>query len=73
MADGIQDIDELLTAKAVGKLLGVSPYTVYEWTRANVLPHIRIGPRCIRYRRSAILQCLASLERPATSRDREAA
>ena len=73
MVDAYRDPDELLTAKAVAKILNVTPWTVYQWTRAGLLPHVRIGSRSLRFRRGGVLKSLADLEIPATAHHRHAA
>jgi excisionase family DNA binding protein len=45
--------DELLTAAEVAELLRMTPAWVYEETRRNLIPHMRLG-RYFRYRRSTI-------------------
>ena len=53
--------DPLLVASEVAELLRVTTAWVYAATRANRLPHVRLG-RYVRYRRSAILAWLAAEE-----------
>jgi excisionase family DNA binding protein len=43
----------LLDAKAVGKLLGVNPRTIYKWHREGLIRGVRFS-RLIRFKPSAI-------------------
>jgi excisionase family DNA binding protein len=52
----------LLVAAEVAELLRVTPGWVYAETRANRLPHVRLG-RYVRYRREALDVWLADTER----------
>jgi len=54
--------DALLVAGEVAEMLRVTPAWVYGETRANRLPHVRLG-RYERYRRSAILAWLDEEEK----------
>jgi excisionase family DNA binding protein len=54
--------DPLLTADEVAALLQVTKAWVYAETRAQRIPHVPLG-RYVRYRRSAVLQWIAALER----------
>lgn len=54
--------DALLTAAEVADVLRMTPSWVYAETRANRLPHLRLG-RYVRYRRSAIVEWLDRVER----------
>lgn len=55
----------LLDADQVAAKLGVSKRWVYAETRAGRIPHVRLGPRYVRYREQAIDGWLAGLERGA--------
>ncbi len=57
--------DPLLTADEVAALLQVTKAWVYAQTRAQRIPHVPLG-RYVRYRRSAVLQWVAALERQAS-------
>jgi len=57
--------DELLTAAEVAELLRMTPAWVYEETRRNLIPHMRLG-RYFRYRRSAIESWMSEIETGAT-------
>jgi len=41
---------KLLTIRETARVCGVSPKTVFAWTRSGELPAIRLGKRCVRYR-----------------------
>ena len=58
------DHGRLLIAGEVAALLRVTQAWVYAETRANRLPHVRLG-RYVRYRREAIDAWLAQSERAA--------
>ena len=49
-------MDELLTARQVATLLGVSTATVLRWTREDKLPGFRLPSGAIRYNADAIQQ-----------------
>jgi excisionase family DNA binding protein len=59
-------IDPLLTAEEVAGLLQVSTAWVYAQTRAKRMPHVPLG-RYVRYRRSAVLEWIAALERRSST------
>ena len=61
--------DPLLTAGEVAELLQVTKAWVYAETRAKRIPHVPLG-RYVRYRRSAVLQWIAALERDSYRRVR---
>jgi excisionase family DNA binding protein len=46
-------MDEYLIAKQVDKYLQVKPLTVYQWTRTNKIPVVKIG-RIWRFKRDFI-------------------
>jgi excisionase family DNA binding protein len=60
---------ELLVASEVAALLRVTTAWVYAETRANRLPHVRLG-RYVRYRAAAIDAWVAEEERRVASRSR---
>ncbi len=45
---------QLLTARQVADLIGVSPETVLRWTRRGDLPAIRLPGGAIRFREEAL-------------------
>jgi excisionase family DNA binding protein len=57
-----QSTDPLLTADEVAALLRVTKAWVYAQTRARQIPHVPLG-RYVRYRRSAVIDWIAELER----------
>jgi excisionase family DNA binding protein len=59
-------VDPLLTAAEVAELLGMTKAWVYAETRAKRIPHVPLG-RYVRYRRSALLQWIAALERESAN------
>lgn len=46
-----KQVDSLLTAEEVAKILRVKPQTIYEWAKRGILPSIRLG-RLTRFRKS---------------------
>ena len=54
--------DKLLTAADVADLMRVTSAWIYAQTRQDAIPHLRLG-RYVRYRRSAIEQWMAQIER----------
>jgi excisionase family DNA binding protein len=67
--------DPLIEAPEVAAILGMGIDWVYSETRANRIPHVKLG-RCRRYRRSSIEAWLSALEAetlaPTTNRPRAA-
>jgi excisionase family DNA binding protein len=59
-------MDPLLTADEVAALLRVSKAWVYSETRKKRIPHVPLG-RYVRYRRSAVIEWIAALERRSSS------
>lgn len=53
--------EDLLIAAEVASLLRMTSGWVYAETRANRIPHLRLG-RYVRYRRSAIVQWMGEIE-----------
>jgi excisionase family DNA binding protein len=46
--------DEMLTYHAVSELLGIKLGTLYSMVARKEIPHVRLGPRLIRFRRSEL-------------------
>lgn len=59
--NGGSERDELLTAEEVADRLRMTRAWVYAETRADNIPHLRLG-RFIRYRRSAIEDWIVRME-----------
>jgi excisionase family DNA binding protein len=57
---------DLLTADDVAALLRMTPAWVYEQTRRNRIPHLRLG-RYVRYRREALELWMREVEGSATA------
>jgi excisionase family DNA binding protein len=52
---------ELLTTEQTAKLLGLKPTTLEHWRIVRKGPaFVRVGPRCIRYRRSDLEEWVES-------------
>jgi excisionase family DNA binding protein len=56
-----------LTAEDVARLLRVTTSWVYEHTRRNRIPHLRLG-RYVRYRHDAISEWMQDVEARSTRR-----
>jgi excisionase family DNA binding protein len=52
--------NELMTRKQVAALLQVHANSVIRWENAGRLQALRLGPFCVRYRRSDVLALLES-------------
>lgn len=59
-------IRETITAKEVAEMLGISEWTVYDWVRKKLIPHIRVGKRVL-FRRNSILQWLEAQEQASVT------
>lgn len=51
--------NELLTRKAVAKLLSVSTQSVIRWEQSGKLPAVRLGAASVRIRRSDVEKLVA--------------
>jgi excisionase family DNA binding protein len=54
---------DLLNLKEVAKLLGISENTVYAWTSKGIIPHIKLGSRCLRFGEEEIIAWLTGKSR----------
>ncbi len=50
--------NDMLTYKEAAWLLGVPVGTVYAWVHTRGIPHVRLGARLVRFRRSDLLEWL---------------
>lgn len=48
------EVEQLLKATDVGRILQVHPKTVYLWVDRGELPVVRLGRRAVRFRRQDI-------------------
>ena len=48
----------LSTAREIAEILGVSTWTVYDWSRSGRIPAIRATPRVVRFDADAVLAAL---------------
>jgi len=51
-----------------GQLTGISKATLYSMVHAKRIPHVRIGPRFVRFKVTELLQWLEERHVPATGR-----
>jgi excisionase family DNA binding protein len=65
--EALGDPFELMTAGEVATLLRVTKAWVYTQTRANHIPYVPLG-RYVRYRRSAVEEWVAEIERSTAGR-----
>ena len=56
---------EMLGYIETAALLGVPVGTVYAWVSRHRIPHVRLGPRLVRFRRSEIEQWIEVRRVPA--------
>ena len=56
MTKGEQEGGRLWTADEVAARWGVSKWSVYDRARRGEIPSVRLGPRCIRFLPSRILE-----------------
>lgn len=63
----VQPPSDLITAEELAEKLKISPRTVRVWTRAGLIPAVRISPKVVRYDYRFVCAHLASTY---TSRDR---
>lgn len=52
--DATREPEGLWNADQVARYLGVTKWAVYLWTRQGLVPHVRVGPRTVRYEPAAI-------------------
>jgi len=50
----LPEIEPLLTTRQVCTIFGITPKTVYRWTRTGMLPRVELHSRLWRYRRSDV-------------------
>lgn len=46
----------MLTYKEAAKVIGVPVGTLYAWVCQKRVPHVRYGPRMVRFRRAELVQ-----------------
>ena len=51
--------DSLLTYTDVARVFNVRKNTLFTWVACRAIPHLRLGPRSVRFRRSEIEQWLS--------------
>lgn len=47
-------MDIILNYEEAAKLLGVPVGTVYAWVSQKKIPHLRLGPRLVRFRKTEV-------------------
>lgn len=45
---------DLLNYREAARVLGVQVGTVYAWVSRRQIPHVRLGPRLVRFRRTEL-------------------
>lgn len=60
------DRRETIVAKEAAEMLGVSEWTIYDWARRKIIPHIKVGKRVL-FRRASILQWLDEQEQASVA------
>lgn len=53
---------ETIEAREAAAILGVSEWTVYNLARRRIIPHIKIAPRRVLFRRASLLAWLDAQE-----------
>jgi excisionase family DNA binding protein len=53
-ADNAKSTDEYLSYQQVSSAYGIGLSTLYSMVRRKQIPHVRIGPRFVRFRRSEL-------------------
>lgn len=51
---------EFISRKQLAAMLGVTQTAVYQWQRAGRLNPVRLGRRCVRYRRAEVEAMIAA-------------
>jgi len=59
--------EELLDYGRAAALLTVQPAALRRWVFQRRIPHLRLGPRTVRFRRNELLRWLAEAEVPPTT------
>ena len=54
--------DRLLTTKEVAEWLGLSIHAVYRKVQQKEIPHLRIGPKTVRFNRARLEKWRTTLE-----------
>jgi excisionase family DNA binding protein len=54
--------ERLLTTKEVAEWLGLSIHAVYRKVQQKEIPHLRIGPKTVRFNRARLEKWLTTLE-----------
>jgi excisionase family DNA binding protein len=59
-------IIQLVRPDELAKSLGVPKVTIYTWVRRGILPHIRLGVKCIRFDPDEINTWITERKKPAS-------
>jgi excisionase family DNA binding protein len=54
------DVNDTITYRQLSQLTGVSEGTLRVWVSKRLLPHLRLGPRTVRFKRTEIERWLAA-------------
>jgi excisionase family DNA binding protein len=58
-------MDEMLDYEQMAKEFNIKKGTLHCWVHQRKIPHIRLGPRFVRFRRSAVESCMREKNVPA--------
>ena len=50
-----EEASQMLTYRQAATFLGVPVGTLYAWVHTRAIPHVRLGPRLVRFSRSNLL------------------
>ena len=59
--DAEHDCEPLLNIVQAAQFLNLSPMSLYHFVSARRVPHIKLSNRCLRFRKSSLIQWLDSL------------
>jgi excisionase family DNA binding protein len=69
--DKAEDNDRLLNVNEAADLLGISAGTLYHWVSERRVPHVKLGIRCLRFRRASletwVAECASDCDKRAAA------
>ena len=57
--------EEIFTVNQAAEFLAIHPKTLFGWAQSHRIPHVRLGTRAIRFRRSDLLAFLERFAVPS--------